>query len=102
MEWACLTAQGGGVVLRVRVSPNAAKTAAEGLRLDRLSLRVKAPPVEGKANDEVRRWAAAAFGVRASKVSLVRGEKSREKDLLLEGVELAAARATLDGMLGGG
>lgn len=98
MDWPCLTAHPSGVILRVRVAPNAAKTAAEGLRQDRLSLRIKAPPVEGKANEEVRRWAAKAFNIRASHVDLLRGEHAREKDLLLEGVTLEAAVAVLEGL----
>ena len=100
MEWDCLNAHAGGVVLRVRVSPNAAKTAAEGLRLDRLSLRVKAPPVEGKANEEVRKWTGKAFAIRASRVSVLRGEHAREKDLLLEGITLEHAAQVLTTLLG--
>lgn len=99
MAWICLSTHAGGVVLKVRVAPNAAKTAAEGLRQDRLSLRVKAPPVEGKANEEVRKWAAKAFEIRASHVTLLRGEKAREKDLLLEGVTPEAAAKVLDGLM---
>lgn len=99
MGWVCLTAHGAGVVLRIRATPNAAQTTAEGLRQDRLSLRVKAPPVEGKANDEVRKWAAKTFALRASHVSLLRGEHAREKDLLLEGVTPEQAGQVLDRLL---
>lgn len=100
MDWACLKAHQDGVVLLVRVSPNAAKTTAEGLRQDRLSLRVKAPPVEGKANEAVCAWVGKAFGLRPSRVRLLRGDKSREKDLLLEGLPPEAAARTLDAMIG--
>jgi len=99
MEWACLTAHAQGVVLRVRVTPNAARTAAEGLRQDRLALRLKAPPVEGKANAEACRWAAKTFKIRVSGVSVLRGERAREKDLLLEGLAEGAARQILDELL---
>lgn len=99
MDWVCLTTHAAGVILRLRVSPNAAKTAAEGLRQERLSLRVKAPPVEGKANKEVLKWAAKAFGIRASHVILIRGEHGREKDLLLEGLSLDGAGQILAGMI---
>lgn len=99
MEWPCLSAQGDGVVLRLRASPNAARTTAEGLRQERLALRVKAPPVEGKANEAVRDWAAEAFGIRSSRITLLRGERGREKDLLLEGLSLPQANQVLDGLL---
>ena len=90
-DWVCSSAHQDGVTLRLRVSPNASRTAAEGIRQDRLSLRVKAPPVEGKANLEACRWAAKSFHIRSSHVSLVRGEHAREKDLLLEGLSLEEA-----------
>lgn len=92
---ACFREHEEGVVLHVRVSPNAAKTKPEGLREDRLALRVKAPPVEGKANKEVLRWAAAAFGLRKSSVCLLRGEHAREKDLLLAGLDREKAEERL-------
>ena len=100
MDWACLSSHAEGVLLRVRATPNAARTAAEGLRGDRLSLRVKAPPVEGKANEEVCKWAAKAFKIRVSAVSLLRGARAREKDLLLAGVASERASQILGELLG--
>jgi uncharacterized protein len=99
MDWACLTTHASGVVLRLRVSPNATQTAAEGLRQDRLSLRVKAPPVDGKANEAVCKWAAKAFNIRSSHINLIRGTHSREKDLLLEGLTPQAAARTLETLI---
>jgi uncharacterized protein (TIGR00251 family) len=89
----------GGTLLRVRATPNAARTTVEGLRDTaggaRVALRVKAPPVDGKANAEVLRWAAEFFDLRKSAVTLLRGDKAREKDLLLAGMSAADARARL-------
>jgi uncharacterized protein (TIGR00251 family) len=95
MDWACLIPHGGGVVLRLKASPNAARTTPESLRGDRLHLRVKAPPVEGKANREVLKWAAKAFEISAGRVTLLHGHRGRDKDLLLEGLSPAAAAAVL-------
>jgi uncharacterized protein (TIGR00251 family) len=91
MEWLCIAPTGTGVLIRLRVMPKARRTEPEGLRGDRLALRVQAPPVEGQANQAVLRWAAEAFGVRGSAVRLARGEKSREKDVAIDG--LTAERA---------
>jgi uncharacterized protein len=96
MDWVCLTTHGQGVTLHLRVTPNASRTVAGGLKQDRLSLRIKAPPVEGKANEAVRRWAAGTFGLRLSQVQLLRGARSRQKDLLLAGLSLEEAARTLD------
>jgi uncharacterized protein len=101
MDWACLTTHARGVVLRLRVSPNASQTAAEGLKQDRLSLRLQAPPVEGKANEAVLKWTAKAFKIRLSHITLIRGVHSRQKDLLLEGLSPEQAAQTLSGLIPG-
>jgi uncharacterized protein (TIGR00251 family) len=71
-----------------------------GLRQGRLHLKLKAPPVEGKANREVLRWAAKAFGIMESRISMIRGQRSRQKDLLLVGLGEDLAAQALDAMLG--
>lgn len=58
--------------------------------------KVSAPPVEGKANKALCRLIAKRVGVAPSRVSVVRGEKSRDKLVQVEGVDpetLAAALA---------
>lgn len=60
---------------------------------------MQAPPVEGKANRELVKFVAGLFGIRKSRVTIVRGEGSREKTLLLEGVSLAEARLKLETIL---
>jgi len=60
-----------------------------------LAVRVAAPPVEGRANEALRKAVAKALGVAPSRVTLVRGERSREKTLCVEGIDAAAVRARL-------
>ena len=48
---------------------------------DALKVRVASPPIEGKANEELRRFLADAFGVPVRNVALVRGEMGRRKTL---------------------
>ena len=66
----------------VRVIPNAKKT---GMELLDGGLRVKlaAPAVEGKANRALLQWLAAELGIRKSALTLLRGEHSRTKTVLL-------------------
>ncbi len=45
----------------------------------RLVVRVRSPPVGGRANEEARELLAEHFGVRRSRVELVSGARSREK-----------------------
>lgn len=94
--WPCLTARPEGCALAVKVQPNAPRSAAAGLVGDRLKVRIQAPAVEGKANEALRKWAAAAFGLRLQEVEILQGEKSTTKTLLLRGLARPAAIAALE------
>lgn len=67
-----------GATYAVRVTPNAR---APGL--DRVgegfAIRVGAPPEGGRATEAARRALAAALGVAASRLTLIRGATSRDK-----------------------
>jgi len=63
----------------VRVKPGASRTVVGGSRGDALVVAVAAPAVDGKANEAARRALAEAFGVRRQQVSIVRGERARDK-----------------------
>jgi uncharacterized protein (TIGR00251 family) len=63
----------------VRVKPGASRTLVGGRRGEALVVAVRAPAVDGKANEAVRRALADAFGVRARDVTIVRGERGRDK-----------------------
>lgn len=65
------------------------------MRDDVLIVRVSAPPLDGRANSAVCRVLAEALGVRPSSVSIVRGQRSRDKVVAAEGVDQAAAEAAL-------
>lgn len=60
-----------------------------------LRAKVSAPPVDGKANQSLCRLIAKQVGVSPSRVSVVRGEKSRDKVVRVEGVEIAELRRAL-------
>lgn len=69
----------------IRVKPGAKKDAVGGRHGDALVVAVAAPPVEGKANEAVRKALAKAFGVRRQDVVIVAGEKGRDKVVELPG-----------------
>lgn len=86
----------GAVDVQVRVQPRARRDELLGMRDGRLLVGVTAPPVDGKANAAVRKVLAKAAGVPPTRVSVVRGERSRDKVVRFEGVEDAdALRARL-------
>jgi uncharacterized protein (TIGR00251 family) len=79
------------VQISVRVQPRAKRDELVGLREDgTLVVRVSAPPVDGRANRALCTLIAARAGVAPSKVTIVRGEGSRDKLVRVEGVEPAA------------
>ncbi len=85
----------GVVTLAVRVQPRAARDAIVGQRAGALVVRLTSPPVEGAANAALVRFLAAALGLPASAVELVRGARGRDKLLRLRGTTAAAVRARL-------
>lgn len=71
----------GSVTLTIHVQPGSKRTEVAGLHGDALRIRVASPAVEGKANEELRRFLAGAFSVPLRNVALARGETSRRKTL---------------------
>ena len=69
----------GAIVLTLHVQPSAKRSEFAGMHGDALNLKLAASPVEGKANAELIRFIAAAFGVPQRNVELVRGVASRAK-----------------------
>jgi hypothetical protein len=75
---------GDALVLTLHVQPGAKRTEIAGTHGEALKIRVKAPPVEGKANTELLRYLAAVFGVPLRQITLVHGDSSRHKVLRVE------------------
>jgi uncharacterized protein (TIGR00251 family) len=83
-----ITATKDGILLNLRVSPGAKRTSVEGLYGESaVRLKVAAPPVDGKANAEAERFLAKLFRVPHSAVTVVRGASSRDKTILVRGLE---------------
>ena len=83
-----------GVILQIYVQPKAKRTEIDGMDewRKRLKVKVKAPPVEGKANKEIVKFFSKLLGAEAS---LIKGETSREKDLLIRGVSIEEVKKKL-------
>ena len=80
-----------GEGLAVRVTTRARGDEIAGLRDGVLLVRVAAPPVDGLANAAVRALIARRLGVRSSQVTIVGGERSRQKVVRVEGLAAEAA-----------
>ncbi len=88
-----------GVSLAVRAQPAAKQTAITGIYGDgataQLKVAVKAPPLEGRANEALIEFLAKTFGIAKNAVRLSAGELSRSKVFLLRGLCLAEANAVV-------
>ena len=72
--------------ISVRVIPRASKAGIAGMRGDAILVRLTAPPVDGAANAELIDLLADALGVPKRTVSIVSGERSRQKRVRVEGL----------------
>jgi uncharacterized protein (TIGR00251 family) len=79
----------------VRLQARAHRDKLVGVRDGVLLARVSAPPVDGRANRALCRLIARRAGVAASRVTIVRGERSRNKLVRVDGVD----RSTLNDAL---
>ena len=85
------------MAVRLHVQPRAKVAALAGVFGDALKLQIKAPPVDGAANEECRRFLACMFDVTRSQVVLKNGAGSRDKTFLIKGIGLDDAMARLAG-----
>ena len=65
--------------ISVKVVPGASRTEVTGWHGDAIKIRVKAPPVDGKANEAVVAYLAEKLGLKQNLITLVTGETSRLK-----------------------
>ena len=86
-----LTEGPDGLTFSIRVQPRAAKNEITGEHDGALRLRLTAPPVEGAANKLCQSLLADWLGVPRSQVTIIAGEKSRNKVVRVAGVTRAAA-----------
>lgn len=76
-----------GARIEVRLRPRGRANELLGFLDGVLQARVTAPPVDGKANRALCRLVARQAGIAPSRVSVLRGEKSPTKLLLVEGID---------------
>jgi uncharacterized protein len=74
---------GQDLLLRLRIRPRASPEGMEGLHAGRLRVRVSSAPVDGAANERLMRILARELDVPRASLILVRGVRSRDKDVLV-------------------
>ena len=73
-----------GIILHLHIQAGASRDEICGLHGQRLKIRLKATAVNGKANQALLRLLAQHFAIPVSKVSLLSGEHSRIKKIMIK------------------
>ena len=94
---ACLESRPDGVLLRVRVTPRSSRNQIGEVVEDRVKIRIAAPPVDSAANVELIKFLSKQLGVPKSRLELTAGQTSRNKTVLISGLDADAVSAALFG-----
>jgi uncharacterized protein (TIGR00251 family) len=82
-------------VIDVRVIPRAGRSGIAGVRDNAVLVRLAAAPVDGAANAELIEVIAGLLGVPKRAVTIVSGDRSRHKRVLVDGISEADAASRL-------
>lgn len=81
-----LRRDGEDLLLTCRIQPRARHNTFGEVRNAEVIVKLHAPPVDGKANDELLRYIADVFSVAVRSVSIERGKRNRHKVLRIAGI----------------
>ncbi|MBM2829874.1 MAG: protein Mettu [Gammaproteobacteria bacterium] len=71
--------QGDVLLIQLHLCPRAKHDAINGLLNNRLRIRLKSPPVDGKANKQLLELLANEFGTSKTAIEIVSGKQGRNK-----------------------
>ena len=82
--------------IAVKVTPNASADRVGPWKDDELQVRVRAPAVDGRANEALCDVLAGRLGLHSRAVSVARGTTSRHKMIDVQGLNRPTVRARLE------
>jgi hypothetical protein len=85
-----------GIILNIWLQPRASRTKIVGIYGDSIKVSVKAPPLEGRANDECIDFLSALLGFPKTRFKIKSGEQSRHKRIYIEGATPEMVKAVLE------
>jgi hypothetical protein len=83
----------GGLSFLVRVQPRASRNEIDGEWQGALRIRLNVPPVEGRANEALRRFLADCLNVPLGAVKIASGRRGRLKRVEVQGARAERIRA---------
>lgn len=84
--------QDGAITFEVRVAPRASRNRVVGIQDGALKVALTAAPVDGAANEALKKLLAKALGVSKSSVEIIRGDRARIKMVRVHGVRAGDVR----------
>ena len=90
-----LTVTDGSITFAVRVQPRASKSCVVGELDGVLKIRLAAPPVEGRANEELIRLLAELFDAPLQRIAILSGQTSKNKVVSVSGISVDEASRVL-------
>ncbi len=73
-----------GVVITLKLVPNSSFSKIVDYNEEYIRVKISAPPIENKANKELISFCSGLFDVNKSKLSIISGEKSKLKKILIK------------------
>src|ERR1700730_12324752 len=83
----------GGLSFLVRVPPRASRNEIDGEWQGALRVRLNVPPVDGRANEALRRFLAHCLNVPLAAVKIASGHRGRLKRIEVQGAKAEQIRA---------
>ena len=80
----------GAIIFNVRVVPNASRNEIVGEHDGALKIKIAAPPVEGAANAELRKFLSKKFSVAKSGVEIISSQNSKNKQVKIYNTDKGA------------
>ena len=72
--------------ITVHVNPNAGENKVVGFQDGLLKVMIAAPPIKGKANQELLRFLSDLLGISKSNLAIEKGETSKKKTVAISGL----------------
>ena len=92
------TEKGNGVIIKIKAVPNSSKNQFCGVMDSALKVKIKAPAVDNKANDELIKFLSKSLKVPKSCVSIDSGNTSKVKIVYIENYTIEQIKSFCDSM----
>ena len=84
-------------ILETRITPKGSKNEIIGWREDTLIIKTTSPPIDGAANESIIKIISKQIGIKKSDVSIISGNKSRDKKIKIENITIDEIKDKIKG-----